>query len=204
MVVVVPGYGQIDRDYGRRLATCAPDADGPVYVLNLMKYRERAVYDGAEAADVSGREADDTYNPTDVLHDIGARVVFVGDVLSSSEPWDRVAVVRYPTRRSFIEMQSRRDFQDKHVHKEAGMDHTIVMGTLPTGALPGRAKPARVLLEVWRDATDGSFDVEGTIIGDGRPWSSVRYTTLADGDAVPAGDDGHQVLVVQPYIDQWQ
>lgn len=201
----MPGYGQIDRDYGKRLATSDPEADGPVYMLNLMKYRERAVYDGGETADVTGREADDIYNPTDVLHDIGARVVFVANVHESSEPWDRVGVVRYPTRRSFIEMQSRRDFQDKHVHKEAGMDHTIVMGTLPAGALPDRAKPARVLLEVWRDAVgDASFDVEGTIIGDGRTWSCARYTTLADGDPIPSGDDGHQVLVLQPYIDQWQ
>jgi len=134
-----PRYGQIDRDYGMRLATTPPDQDGPIWMINLMKYRERADYaDGSEHS-ISGREADDLYAPLDVLADIGAEVVFVADVdqqlLGDSPQWDRVAIVKYPTRRSFIEMQSRPDFQRKHVHKDAGMETTIVAGCLPM-ALP--------------------------------------------------------------------
>lgn len=130
-----PGYGRVDRDYGRRLATTPPDEDGPIWMVNLMAYRERAVYDGAES-EVSGREADDRYAPVDVLADIGARVVFAADVsdqlLGDAPRWDRVGIVRYPSRRSFIEMQARPDFQEKHVHKEAGMAETIVAGCVPT------------------------------------------------------------------------
>src|SRR5437867_10895853 len=145
----MPRYGRIDRDYGARLATFDPDTDGPIHMLNLMKYREKADYGDGEST-VSGREADDAYAPLDVFEKIGAAVAFAADVVASSEDWDRVAVARYATRRSFIEMQTREDFQAKHVHKEAGMDHTIVMGTLPDGALPVRTKPDRILLEVWR------------------------------------------------------
>jgi hypothetical protein len=207
----MPRYGTPDREYGMRLATCPEDEDGPIYMLNLMKYRERADYAGDAPAEhgVTGREADELYSPVDVLAEIGAAPVFMGDVLSSSEDWDRVAVVRYATRRSFIEMQTRDDFKEKHVHKDAGMDHTIVMGTLPRDGVPSRTKPNRVLLEVWDgdgppDRAGGvAFDVEGTILGDGRSWSAVRWTPLADGDDVPAGGDGHQVLVVQPAIDRW-
>ncbi len=137
----------------------------------------------------------------------------MADALDASEDWDRVAVVRYPTRRSFIEMQSRKDFQQQHPHKEAGMDHTIVMGTLPANGVPGRAKPNRVLLEVWDGdvpaprarAKATSFDVEGTIIGDGRAWTGARYTVLnrdADIDtsvATPA----YQLVVLQPVIERW-
>jgi hypothetical protein len=211
----MPRYGTVDREYGMRLATCDPAADGPVYMLNLMKYRARADYGGDAPAEagVTGREADDLYSPVDVLHDIGAAICLTADVLDASEDWDRVAVVRYPTRRSFIEMQSRRDFQDKHVHKDAGMDHTSVMGTLPTGALPPRSKPGHVVLEVWRgdppapvvagDAT--TFSVEGTIIGDGRGWDGARYTAVAPDAVVPLGHAGpeHQVLVLRPTIDRW-
>ena len=39
--------------------------------------------------------------------------------------------MKYPTRRSFIEMQQRSDFKDKHVHKEAGMEITFVIGCQP-------------------------------------------------------------------------
>ena len=136
-----PRYGQIDRDYGMRLATTPAGDDGPIWMVNLMKYRETADYaDGREVA-ISGREADDIYAPTDVLAEIGAEIVFAADVeqqlLGESPIWDRVAIVKYPTRRSFIEMQSRPDFQDKHVHKEAGMEFTIVSGCLPIAAPQG-------------------------------------------------------------------
>lgn len=129
-----PGYGQVDRKYAMRLATTPSEVDGPIWMVNLMAYRTRALYDGVEA-DVSGREADDRYAPLDVLADIGAEVVFVGDVedqlLGDSPRWDRIGVVKYPSRRSFIEMQSRPDFQERHVHKEAGMATTIVAACTP-------------------------------------------------------------------------
>jgi hypothetical protein len=214
----MPRYGTLDREYGMRLATCDPATDGAIYMLNLMKYRDRAEYSGADASaaddsGISGREADDRYTPVDVLTAIGATVCFIADVLSASEDWDRVAVVRYPTRRAFIEMQSRKDFQEKHVHKEAGMHRTIVMATLPVHDLPARARPNRVLLEVWQgDARAPAghehavvFDVEGTIIGDGRKWSGARYTTIDDDpevDLSPAPT--HQVLVLEPALSRWR
>ena len=61
--------------------------------------------------------------------------MFAGDVdqqlLGDAPIWDRVGVVKYPTRRSFIEMQSRPDFQGQHAHKDAGMAETIVIGCQP-------------------------------------------------------------------------
>ena len=133
-----PNYGTVDRAYGMRLATTAPNDDGPVWMVNLMSYHEVAQYaDGRDEA-ISGREADNRYSPIDVLTKIGAEPVFVADVdtqlLGDSPKWDRVAIAKYPTRRSFVEMQSRSDFQEKHVHKAAGMAETIVMGCLPIGA----------------------------------------------------------------------
>jgi len=125
-------YGKINKEYGFVLATCPPEKDGPIYMVNLMKYHEVAQYDSAdtEAAPISGREADDKYNPASVLNKIGADMVFIGDVTGNymgSEDWDRIAVVRYATRKSFIEMQSRKDFGEKHVHKNAGMQRTVIV-----------------------------------------------------------------------------
>ena len=133
-----PRYGRIDTEYGRRLATTDPADDGPVWMVNLMSYRDVADYaDGRETA-ISGREADDLYTPTGPLAAVGAEIVFAADVvdqlLGDTPRWDRVAVVRYPTRRSFVEMQRRPDFQALHPHKDAGMAQTIVMGTRP---IPG-------------------------------------------------------------------
>lgn len=209
----MPRYGTIDHDYGLRLATTEPADDGPVHMLNLMKYRAVAHYrDGSGPEGVSGREADDRYVPRAVLAEIGAAICFAGDVVASSEDWDRVGVVRYPTRKSFIDMQSRRDFQDQHVHKDAGMDHTIVMGTRPRDGLPGTGAP-RVLLEVWDGDTPApvpgtapvTFDVEGTIVGDGRPWTGARYSALDEGAPVDLSVAGpaHQLLVLDPIVERW-
>jgi hypothetical protein len=128
-------YGQIDREYGMRLATTPPEDDGPVWMVNLMCYREKADYVDGRASELSGREADDAYAPVGPLKAIGAEVVFVADVdtqfLNDTPRWDRIGIVKYPTRRSFIEMQSRPDFKELHHHKEAGMATTIVAGCLP-------------------------------------------------------------------------
>jgi hypothetical protein len=128
-------YGRIDQEYARRLATTPPDEDGPVWMVNLMKYRDVADYGDAGGPAISGREADDEYTPRESLRAIGARIVFAADVdtqlLGDAPKWDRIGIVKYPTRRSFIEMQSRDDFTKKHVHKDAGMQQTIVMGCLP-------------------------------------------------------------------------
>jgi hypothetical protein len=130
-----PRYGQVDREYGMRLATTPPDEDGPVWMINLMHYREVADYSDGSGAAISGREADDRYAPLESLRAIGAEPVFFADVdsqlLGDAPKWDRVGIVKYPTRRSFIDMQARDDFKAKHVHKDAGMESTIVMGGIP-------------------------------------------------------------------------
>src|SRR5258705_6843745 len=142
----MPHYGSLDGDYAVRLATCPPDDDGPLLFVNFMKYRERADYGDEGDLGLSGREADDRYAPVDVLAALGAEVVFFGDVEPGGE-WDRVGIVRYPTRRAIIAMQSRPDFQERHVHKEAGMERTIVCATLPIVA-PPPAATGRVVFEL--------------------------------------------------------
>ena len=130
-----PRYGSVDREYGIRLATTPPEDDGPVWMVNLMKYRDVADYADGRESTISGREADDLYTPLGPLAAVGAEIVFAGEVeqqlLGDAPIWDRVGVVKYPTRRSFIEMQSRPEFQTSHAHKDAGMEQTIVMGCQP-------------------------------------------------------------------------
>jgi len=130
-----PRYGQIDRDYGMRLATTPSEDDGPVWMVNLMKYREVADYADGRETTISGQQADDIYSPIESLRAVGAEIVFFGDVdqqlLGDDTVWDRIGVVKYPTRKSFIDMQSRPEFQKSHEHKDAGMEKTFVIGCRP-------------------------------------------------------------------------
>ncbi|HEX7354927.1 MAG TPA: hypothetical protein VF288_08870 [Mycobacteriales bacterium] len=135
MSSVTPRYGSVDDAYARRMLATAPEDDGPVWMVNLMSYRPVAQYADGRETTLTGREADDLYSPLEVLAAIGAEPVFFADVdaqlLGTAPAWHRVAVVKYPTRRSFVEMQQRPDFQDKHAHKDAGMAETIITACLP-------------------------------------------------------------------------
>ncbi|MEI7617664.1 MAG: hypothetical protein WCK14_03510 [Actinomycetota bacterium] len=216
-----PRYGKVDRDYAIRLATAPADEDAPVYMVNLMKYREKADYTDGTELNISGREADDLYAPVGPLAAIGASMVFLAEVdtqlLGDAPLWDRIAVVRYPSGRAFIEMQSRTDFKEKHVHKEAGMAETIVMGCTPIDVPKPTNQPSWadvphpateddgpvVVMHVIKYAEGGLTDhmqayqnaagdvavphgvringwyqVQGTIMGDGRQWDQVRFNAF--------------------------
>ena len=183
-------YGRIDKEYGLHLATRPPEQDGPIFMVNLMKYHDVAQYDGGDEAAISGREADDRYNPSSILNKIGADIMFAADVRTTvrGEEWDRIAIVRYPTRRSFIEMQSRKDFAEKHVHKSAGMLRTVIACCTPrVDELNSRERPGgglditHLVMVVSSGAFPGAtFDVEGTIIGDGRPWRQIHLMRTQD------------------------
>lgn len=141
-------YGEVDREYAHRMATMPPEQDGPVWMVNLMRYRERAEYADGRPTDLTGWQADDMYAPFDSLAAVGAEIVFLGEVeqqlLGDGPAWDRVAVVKYPTRRAFVEMQQRPDFVEHHVHKDAGMAATIVAAGLPFAHPDGPADAPEV------------------------------------------------------------
>jgi hypothetical protein len=139
-------------------------------------------------------------------------VVFFGDVVSQSSPdeWDRIGIVKYASRRSFIEMQSRRDFQDKHVHKEAGMDYTICLGALPRLGAATRTQYCTLHLTASEqglssDDAQTLFSVEGTVLGDGRVWTDLSMTWSSEIPAVSTRERGGDAItvVVQPSIDRF-
>ncbi len=180
-------YGIINKEYAFTLATRTPEEDGPIYMVNLMKYREIAEYDGQDdaSASISGRDADDQYNPASILNKLGAAIVFVADVERTDvgvDDWDRIAIVRYPTRLSFVEMQSRKDFGEKHKHKAAGMLRTTLIACRPSNAAldeverPIPTKPHTTVMVAKSghvDSTHPTFIAEGTVVSDGRMWNAV-------------------------------
>lgn len=208
-------YGKADVEYAMRMIKMSPELDGPVFMVNFMNYKKEADYGDSGEKGVSGREADDRYAPTDVLGRIGAYVAFHGDVVAQSGAddvaWDRIGVVCYPTRKSFMDMQLRDDFKEKHVHKAAGMEKTFVIGGLPReGMEPGdyrSNKGGRSVIAVsTHKALEGTtreqlvaalessrtvaaahgcdrgqwYDVEGTIMGDGRSWDVMCFDSFPD------------------------
>ncbi len=209
-------YGRINKAMVGQWLQLDPKDDGPFWALNLMKYREVADYGDAGATSKSGREADDEYTPRESLAGIGAQIVFAADVertlVGDDTSWDRIGIVRYPSRRAFFEMQQRDDFKNKHVHKDAGMEFTIVMSCLPAPDFNGEVEwhpfiELRVSTELTSSAPAGAgvFEVEGVIVGDERTWKQASFRWLAadSGSGQAKSDDSASyVLLLRPSIDR--
>ena len=215
-------FGTVNTETAGRWLHLAPEEDGAVWMLNLMKYKPVADYGDAGGPAISGKEADDIYAPTAVLADLGATVALFGDVahqVSDDVAWERIGIVRYPSRALFFAMQNRDDFQKQYVHKQAGMETTIVMGCTPQStADPAEAGSGPVVMRVRRfveGATPAAdpdgvvpvarMAVDGVIIGDGRVWDDVCFDRV-DEAALPhlADTEGvaeQVVVVVQPLIE---
>jgi hypothetical protein len=215
-------FGSIDVETAGRWMRLPPEDDGAVWMLNLMKYKAVADYGDEGGPAITGREADDVYAPTAVLADLGATVPLFGDVtrqVADDVAWDRIGIVRYPSRASFFEMQTRDDFKQQYVHKKAGMETTIVMGCVPlTVAEPAGAGSGPLVMRVRRFVDGGApgpdpdgvvpvarFAVDGVILGDGRRWDEVRFDRVADGDvaalAATSGVADQVVVVIDPLIE---
>lgn len=143
-----PSFGDFNRDELRRMIEIEEDA--PFYMVNLIKFREFARYPDGRDATLSGREANARYNALPIILEIGARPVFVAEteqqLLGDDTTWDQVAIVLYPSREAFVSMLERADFQDISIHKDAGVEKSIVMVTeareLP--AIPPVADPSQL------------------------------------------------------------
>ncbi|CAB4939779.1 unannotated protein [freshwater metagenome] len=214
-------YGTINIELVGAWLHMKPEDDGCFWALNLMKYVEVANYDDGREA-VSGKAADDTYAPIGPLAAVGAEVAYLGDVKDQplgTPEWDRVAIVRYPTRASFFAMQERKDFKEAHVHKKAGMDFTIILSCLPNTHDEAASTDGDLVLLIDKGTEDvfasvsgatqvALFDVEGVIIGDERRYDRARFVRVTDdatmASLVSAAENAEdaQILVLRSFIDK--
>lgn len=154
-------FGEVNEEQLQRMVDV--EVDGPFYMLNLIKFREQADYIDGRETDLTGREADALYAPLEFLEAIGAAPVFISEVetnlpLGDGTQWDRVAIVRYPSRALFLEMAQDPDFRARAIHKEAGVEKTIVMvSDLIELPLPDNFEPAEPAFPPTAD--DPPFDM---------------------------------------------
>ena len=120
-----------------------PGPDGPIYMVNLLKFKERAEYEDGRETDLSGREAYQIYGRgvSRLLGEYGGRIVFVGDVTFLSlgqveELWDEVAIASYPSRAELLAMSSSPEWQELAVHRTAGLAGQLNIETVGTAFEP--------------------------------------------------------------------
>ena len=105
-----------------------PGPEGPIFMVNLLKFKEHAEYEDGRETDLTGYQAYQIYRRgvAQLLPRYGGEVFFMGDVTMLSlgqveDLWDEVAIAKYPNRAALFEMTTSEGWQALAVHRAAGL-----------------------------------------------------------------------------------
>lgn len=111
--------------------------DGPIVMLNLLKFKARADYPaGHPDAGSSGEQAYARYerlfigtvgavSQAEPLYDGPVMRTIVGS--EADGDWDRMLIVRYPSRQHFLAMMADETYREGLVHRYAALERTILL-----------------------------------------------------------------------------
>ena len=124
-------------DPARIMAMMEKGPDGPIFMVNLLKFKDKADYEDGRATDLSGRDAYMIYGRavTDLLPKFGGRGLFAGDVTflalgQVEELWDEIAIAMYPDRASMVRMSMSDEWREISVHRAAGLKGQLNIETV--------------------------------------------------------------------------
>lgn len=110
---------------------------GPIFMINLLKFKDRAEYEDGRETTLTGREAYMLYAAAvrDILPNFGGRALFVADVTHLSlgrveELWDEVAIAMYPQRADMVRMSMSEEWRAAAVHRTAGLKGQLNIETV--------------------------------------------------------------------------
>ena len=105
-----------------------PGHDGPIYMLNLLKFRGRAAYEDGRESDLTGEQAYRIYGQevAKLLVEVGGAPMFSASVErlmlgEVEELWDSAAIAMYPSRQAMFRMINMSEYQEIAVHRSAGL-----------------------------------------------------------------------------------
>ena len=102
--------------------------DEPIFMVNLLKFKEKAEYPDKRETNLTGREAYAIYGKEVVGHleKVGGKPIFGSDVTrlmlgEVEDLWDQVAIAMYPNRKAMLKMISDPDYIESAQHRVAGL-----------------------------------------------------------------------------------
>lgn len=104
------------------------EEDGPMCMVNLLKFKDKATYADGSEPDLSGRDAYLRYGMgvQACLAAVGGKARFTGFVTDLmlgevEELWDMVAIAEYPSRTAMLQMVQSPEYQAITKHRDAGL-----------------------------------------------------------------------------------
>lgn len=102
--------------------------EGPVAMVNLLKFKDKATYADGRETHLSGQEAYGLYaaEMRKLVEESGGRFIFAAEVKNLllgevDELWDSIGIVEYPTSKDLLRISSSPEFREIEVHREAGL-----------------------------------------------------------------------------------
>ena len=102
--------------------------DEPIFMVNLLKFKDRAEYPDKRESNLSGKEAFAIYSKevVDHLEKVGGKPIFGSEVTrlmlgEVEDLWDQVAIAMYPNRKAMLKMISDPDYIKSAQHRVAGL-----------------------------------------------------------------------------------
>lgn len=124
-------------DPSRMQALLEKGPDGPIFMVNLLKFKDKAEYEDGRETDLSGRDAYMIYGRavTELLPQFGGRGLFAGDVTflalgQVEELWDEIAIAMYPDRAAMVRMSLSNEWRQIAVHRAAGLKGQLNIETV--------------------------------------------------------------------------
>ncbi len=115
--------------------------DGPVHMLNLLRFRETVAYDDGTVA--TGAEAYQSYASESgpIFARLGGRQVWLGNpelmlIGPSNEQWDLAFIAEYPSVDAFVAMLRDPDYRKAVRHRQAAVADSRLVRMQPV--TPGR------------------------------------------------------------------
>ena len=114
-----------------------PGPEGPIFMVNLLKFKDKAAYEDGRPTDLSGRDAYMIYGRavSALLPTFGGVAVFAGDVSYLSlgqveELWEEIAIAMYPDRAAMVRMSMSDEWRAIAVHRSAGLKGQLNIETV--------------------------------------------------------------------------
>ena len=102
--------------------------DQPIKMVNLLKFKDKAVYEDGRKTNLSGVEAYSVYATEVVNHleKVGGKTLFFGEVKGLligevEESWDWGAMAEYPSASAMYLMLTDSDYRESEKHRSAGL-----------------------------------------------------------------------------------
>jgi uncharacterized protein (DUF1330 family) len=103
--------------------------DGPVVMLNLMKFKAVSDDGNGSGWDAYVRYSNET---SPLIKSVGGNIIWTGKIEQYSlgampGDWDMAALVEYPNRQAFVSMMESTEYQKASIHRINGLENHVIM-----------------------------------------------------------------------------